>query len=271
MIDLGFGILDLGVSRAAAFAGLLLYLLAGGGVHMAIGQEADDSVELGREALSKRNYPWYDSGKDAPRPLRVGEKSETKADAQKLPTDKGVQRSNSSSGLGFVLFGSALQVVGLVLLTLILAAVAALIVWAFLRNETTQTPGASIVSASRDVDRVEQLPFALKRASGDFLAEARRLAEAGNYSEAIIYLYSHLLVQLDKHHVIRLAKGKTNRQYLRETRSRPVLAGILETAMIAFEDVFFGRHELQRERFEECHGQMAAFQADLAQLERAAA
>jgi hypothetical protein len=262
MIDLGFGILDFGSCRAAQVAGLMLFLLAGGGVNMAIGQESDESVELGREAFSKRNYPWYDASKDAPRPLRVGEKSETKASAQKLPS-KGPRRTNGGSG-GFSLFGSALQVAGLVLLTLILAAVAALIVWAFLRNESTQTPGASIVSASRDVDRVEQLPFALKRASGDFLAEARRLAEAGNHSEAIIYLYSHLLVQLDKHHVIRLAKGKTNRQYLRETRARPVLAGILETTMVAFEDVFFGCHQLEKERFEECHSQIA-------QLERVAA
>ena len=32
----------------------------------------------------------------------------------------------------------------------------------------------------------------------------------------MIYLFSHQLVQLDRHQIIRLAKGKTNRQYLRE-------------------------------------------------------
>jgi hypothetical protein len=78
-------------------------------------------------------------------------------------------------------------------------------------------------------------------------------------------------VQLDRHHVIRLAKGKTNRQYLRETRTRPALAEILETTMVAFEDVFFGKHELSRQRFEECHSQFGTFQSELDRMERQAA
>ena len=231
--------------------------------------DTDESVELGRDALSKRRYPWYEPQKDAVRPLRLGKKTETKTAAQpKTPQQTGPTKTSRA---GFTLFGSALQVVGLVILTLVFGAVAALIAWAFLRNETAQTQGARVVAASREVDRVEQLPFALKRASGDFLSEARRLAEQGNYSEAIVYLYSHLLVELDKQQVIRLAKGKTNRQYLRETRVRPALAEILETTMIAFEDVFFGRYALSGERFEECIGQVERFETDLAKLERAAA
>lgn len=235
----------------------------------ALAQETDEAVELGRDALAKRRYPWYEPQEDAPRPLRVGKKSATRAETPSTNSTKSAP--SGSGGGGFTLFGSALQVLGLVVLTLVLGGVAALIAWAFLRNETSQTQGASVVTASREVDRVEQLPFALKRASGDFLADARRLAQEGNYSEAIIYLYSHLLVELDKHHVIRLAKGKTNRQYLRETRSRPVLAEILETTMIAFEDVFFGHYPLDRQRFEQCIREVGSFQAELSKLERAAA
>ncbi|HZL91746.1 MAG TPA: DUF4129 domain-containing protein [Pirellulaceae bacterium] len=262
-------------SRAAVPRVLLLALCALGlaalvGKAWAQDRETDEGVELGREALSKRRYPWYEPGQDVPRPLRVGNKSDTRAENQSTPT-KNSAPTGSSSGGGVSLFGSALSVLGLVVLTLVLSGVAALIAWAFLRNETSQTQGASIVAASREVDRVEQLPFTLKRASGDFLADARRLAQEGNYSEAVIYLYSHLLVELDKLHVIRLAKGKTNRQYLRETRPRPVLAGILETTMVAFEDVFFGHYPLPRERFEECIGQVGDFQAELSKLERAAA
>jgi uncharacterized protein DUF4129 len=259
---------------SAAAARVLLWLLCAlalgplPGDAAAQSQEPDDAVELGRDALAKRPYPWYDSQEDAPRPLRVGKKSATRTEA---PSTAPQPSTAPSRGTGFTLFGSALHVLGLAVLTLVLGGVAALIAWAFLRNETTQTQGASVVTASREVDRVEQLPFALKRASGDFLADARRLAEEGNYSEAIIYLYSHLLVELDKHHVIRLAKGKTNRQYLRETRSRPVLAGILETTMLAFEDVFFGHYPLEREAFEECLGQVRTFEAELSKLERAAA
>jgi hypothetical protein len=121
------------------------------------------------------------------------------------------------------------------------------------------------------VDRVEALPFHLRKPTGDFLSEARRLYEAGNYSEAVIYLYSHLLVQLDRHHVIRLTKGKTNRQYLREVRSRTLLREILDRTMVAFEDVFFGHHALTRERFEECWRRLDEFHGELERQERAAA
>jgi hypothetical protein len=264
-------VVDCGWLPQCVLAALCFLVLLVGGSGAAHAQE-DDSVELGREAFSRRNYPWYEPREDAVRPLRVGKKTSTQTEAKPGKSRSKDSKTSSSSGAwGLSLFGSALQVVGLLLLTLVLVAVAALIVWAFLRNETTQAQGASVVSASREVDRVEQLPFALKRTGGDFLAEARRLAEAGNYSEAVIYLYSHLLVELDKHHVIRLAKGKTNRQYLRETRPRPALAEILEPTMVAFEDVFFGHHELEQNRFEQCAGQIAQFDVELARLERAAA
>ncbi len=74
----------------------------------------------------------------------------------------------------------------------------------------------------------------------DLLAEARRHYQAGNYGAAIVYLFSFQLVQLDKRQIIRLAKGKTNRQYLREVGPRAALLRLVEQTMVAFEDVFFG-------------------------------
>ena len=49
------------------------------------------------------------------------------------------------------------------------------------------------------------------------LEEARRSYEEGDYNTAIVYLYSYQLVKLDQNQWIRLAKGKTNRQYLART------------------------------------------------------
>ena len=67
-------------------------------------------------------------------------------------------------------------------------------------------------------DRVESLPLAVDARRLDLLAEAQRCRERGDYGRAIIFLFSHQLLQLDKHGRIRLARGKTNRQYLREIR-----------------------------------------------------
>ena len=63
--------------------------------------------------------------------------------------------------------------------------------------------------------------------------------QLGNYGEAIIYLFSYQLVRLDRSQLIRLAKGKTNRQYLGELQSASPLKRMLAQSMSSFEDVFF--------------------------------
>jgi hypothetical protein len=169
-------------------------------------------------------------------------------------------------------FGGVLQWVGLTALVLLLGLIAYLIATSFLKDEVSESDTVrKVVETRRDADRVEALPFHVRAASGDFLAEARRHYDAGRHSEAIVYLFSYQLVQLDKHHIIRLAKGKTNRQYVRETRQRPVLKAVLETTMVAFEDVFFGNKQLSQQEFERCWQRMNEFQAALEREELAAA
>jgi hypothetical protein len=146
------------------------------------------------------------------------------------------------------------------LLALVVVGVFALIARWFFRREAQQQDEQKASQASREVDRLEQLPFAVKRPQSDLLAEARRHYEAGNFAEAIVYLFSYQLVELDKHHVIRLAKGKTNRQYLGESRKQPTIVPVLEDTMIAFEDVFFGHHQIDRARFEACWNRLTEFQ-----------
>jgi len=235
----------------------------------------DQASESAKKSLGGRTrFPFYDRTKDDVRQLNVAPPADNDSANRKskwagkksAPTTARVPRARSGS-----LLGTALQVVGLAALVIFIGVLAWLIAAAFLKNETTETVVSKVVETSRDVDRVEALPFHLRKPTGDFLAEAQRLYEAGNFSEAVIYLYSHLLVQLDRHHVIRLTKGKTNRQYLREARTRPLLREILDRTMIPFEDVFFGHHELSREQFEQCWRRLSEFQAELERMERAAA
>jgi hypothetical protein len=236
-------------------------------------EQADEAV---RDSLSGRTrYPFYDRQNDDTRRLNV--ESPRDADSanrqSKWAGKKAAVRKTAPAGARGISgpLGSILQVLGLTALVVFIGILAWLIARAFLKQETTETVVSKVVETSRDVDRVEALPFAVRRPTGDFESEARRLYEAGQYSEAIIYLYSHLLVQLDRHHVIRLAKGKTNRQYLRETRGRPLLHEILDRTMIAFEDVFFGHHTLSREAFEACWNRLDEFHSELDRVERAAA
>jgi hypothetical protein len=255
---------------------VILALLAASQTTSAFAQELtdDNAAAVGADALAESgNYPWYDESRDEARRIEVaatGDADSANRDSQwtKQPqaaTGRGVR-------LGLPGLSWAFHYLFIFVFIVLLGVIVFLVARAFLKDETREDTGLRrTVEASHDVDRVQQLPFQLRKPTGDFLSEARRLFEAGNYSEAVIYLFSYQLVQLDRHHVIRLAKGKTNRQYLRETRQRPILRAVLEPTMIAFEDAFFGRKQLTRERFETLWGRLDEFHAELSRMERAAA
>jgi len=152
------------------------------------------------------------------------------------------------------------------LLIMLIATIAYLLVKAFMNLDegfASSSATGEDLGLSGDVDRVDALPFQLKRPQGDLLAEAERLYKEGRYAEAMIYLYSYQLVQLDKSHVIRLTRGKTNRQYLREIRRRSNLFELMQHSVVIFEDVFFGNHPLGQSSFESCWTQLDEFHQQL--------
>jgi hypothetical protein len=202
--------------------------------------DAEQAVSQGAEALdSWWDYPWYDDQTDGLRRIKVKEEARPPVSRS---TNVSRARSWDLEWLGWLLLG--LVVLGILFMLL-------RTYW----NRSRDRSGldkAGLVGAAASVDRLEELPFPVEQTDGDLLSAARRAAEQGNYDQAIVWLYSHQLLELDRREDIRLTKGKTNRQYLRELRQRPQLARLLGTSMVAFEDVFFGGHSLGRERFEEC-------------------
>jgi len=101
-----------------------------------------------------------------------------------------------------------------------------------------------------DPTRVEDLPFQVPVVSNDPLSQAEALMRAGRYNEAVVYLYGYMLLVLDQARKLHLQKGKTNRMYLRELRNEHRLQAIVSKTMLAFEDVFFGRYDVDRARFD---------------------
>jgi len=226
---------------------------------------ADDrAVREGRQSLqSEVEYPWYDAENDSLRRIEVPEPEEEEEEEPEDPDPSAA----SSGGGGSSALGGIFQALFWGIIILLFAAVIGALIWAFLRADRTQTDddGTEVVQSSHEVDRIENLPFKIRTPQSDLLAEAERHYNEGNYREAVIYLYSYKLVELDKNHRIRLAKGKTNRQYLRELHQDRSIAGILERTMIAFEDAFFGHHELSRRRFEDCWNSLGQFRSLMGQ------
>ncbi len=229
------------------------------GQHCSITVVGQDDVEIARELLTKRNYPWYDASTDSLRrfefPARPSAKSSDRADVpqQISKPNRPNRTAGSSGGIGLSFFAWSA-------LAFLIAGLAGLLVWAFFRLESRkqQTDGSS--SQRSMAESIQNLPFLVEDSGGDF----RQLAEAayrrGDFRRAIIFLYSHVLISLDQRGLIRLRKGKTNRQYLRELSPYRPLANFFQQVMVPFEAVFFGEHELSPPDFEHCWNNLEQFQ-----------
>jgi hypothetical protein len=214
--------------------------------------KSDDSVEAGRDALSQwGRYPWYDSGSDGLRPVDIVEPWNWDWLTNWLNFNWGPM---NFSGNWLQWFFWAIIVLGLGVLVWLL-------IRAFLkRDKTVETiVGAQAESVEEQRRRIEALPELVRRRTR-LLEAAQRHYQEGNFDEAIIYLFSHQLVYLDKNYLIRLTRGKTNRQYLRELGPRDTIKRILADTVVAFEDVFFGGRSLERERFERCWNRLGEFE-----------
>lgn len=214
--------------------------------------DPEPSVETGRKALGQwTRYPWYDSATDAAKPIDVMH-----------PWDWSFLDLFSgffSSG------GQWIQVLGLGLLGVLLALLIYLMIRTVLGRQPAEDAGSreldELAEKLDDSRRFDALPSTAGRRKSNLLEEARRHYRDGDYQEAIIYLFSYQLVQLDKHQLIRLARGKTNRQYVRELGPRVELGYLLTMTMQAFEDVFFGNHSIDRVRFESCWLRLEEFES----------
>ncbi|HUS40612.1 MAG TPA: DUF4129 domain-containing protein [Pirellulales bacterium] len=229
----------------AAVLALLVAVASAG-----VGAADEEAVETGREALRSEGFPWYDSSIDDVRRI--------------TPTaPRTTQGNTGNSGWDFFVDGDWLTPLAWIGITTLLGILGFFLIRAYLireRSRAIDEGSRSQESVADVVDRVEQLPVQVRRPASDFLTAARDLYQQGNYSEAIIYLYSHLLLQLDKRDLIRLTKGKTNRQYMREVRRWSDLRGLVETAMVLFEDAFFGKRKLERDRFEAVWNRLKEFE-----------
>ena len=220
---------------------------------------AADSVEAGREALDRwwwwSRYPWYDAQSDGVRRVELPKPWDWSWLWDWLP--------NWSFNLGWLWPTTLIQWIAWIAIILLLGAAVYLMVRAFLGSgeDAGELEGVQSKPDDNDIERVAALPFPVSPGRLDLLGEARRHYREGNYRQAIIYLFSFQLVQLDKNHIIRLTKGKTNRQYLREVGPRRTLRGLVEQTMVAFEDVFFGNHALERSRFESCWSRLDEFES----------
>ncbi|MDX1962983.1 MAG: DUF4129 domain-containing protein [Pirellulales bacterium] len=202
-----------------------------------------EATAAGKQAFAgTSNFPWYDRARDETRAIRIPPPRTNWSSQSQQPINPGTPPTTSALDI--------IQLFFWLVVVLLLAGILWIVIRMFWRGDNdgftrVRAPGGVIRAA-----RLEELPVELNPAVRDLLSEAARLTEAGDTRLAIIYLYSHLLVTLDQYQLIYLSKGKTNRQYYREIRqspaaqARPELSDYFHRVMLAFEESFFGGHEL---------------------------
>ena len=229
--------------------------LPGGGLS---GSElSEDVIRQGHESLKKLkklgDMPWYDAESDSIRRI----------DPDRLP-----RRSSWSNDFYKSLLGGLIRVVAwTVIAATFIGIVILLLRYMFEKNSLRSASKKQSQDKQADKGLVERLPVKLHLPATDFLAEARRLYEEGEYSKAIVYVFCYQLVELERCHLVQLTRGKTNRQYLREIQSRESLCGIVERTMVAFEDVVFGKYTIDRRRFESCWNGLPEFRNLIQRME----
>lgn len=230
--------------------------------------DPETAVEAGRAGLDGIwDAPWYDSQTDDFRPVDLPRPRPPSAFWQWF--------WGLFSGFSYDWSG-VLQILAWLLLAL-------LVVWgviALVRAvQAAELERASAVAEEEleraEIERIEALPVAVDDPVGDFAAEARRRYEAGDTAGAIVYLFSHQLIELDRRGLLRLVKGTTNRQYLRELKRaaphEPRAAQIVARTMLLFEASFFGAHAPTAEQFEACWRETVELVRLIAPPEEAAA
>ncbi|MDG1874640.1 MAG: hypothetical protein P8J27_12065 [Mariniblastus sp.] len=235
---------------------------------------AQSSVDDARQSLSKKSLPWYDSDADSIRPMEMGQRPDARsANRDAIPVrsaaspanQKGSRWNSSGQDYGSLMlsFLNALTWIAIVAVVLIFVAV---LIWAILRmGSATQSEDDSAALKRSMEESIKQLPFELGSSTGDFRGLAETAYSQGDFAKAITYLFSHVLISLDQKGLIRLKKGKTNRQYLRELHGYRSLADYYRDVMVPFESVFFGDHDLKQSEFETCWSQLDSFQMGVQQ------
>lgn len=210
---------------------------------------------------------WYDAEKGVI-PVEVDPKVDDSLNRESrwLPKPKKVakpkpQTTTPNAGNGMLNSGLTFaNIVGWLLLILTVASILALIVYLMSKaeidlagNPSSRSSGANDGAPDEQmIQRMKHLPAELRRTDVNLRSEAERLMNEGLYDQAIILLFGHQLLTLDRAGLLRLNRGKTNRKYLRETRFvDPSIADRLSQTVSAFERSYFGRHSIGQAEFAE--------------------
>ena len=256
---------------------LVAFVVFGNVRPLAADETVAKNVAMENDLVRKSTHPvWFDAKTGNITPV-AARKNEIDVSDRHSSVATPEPRTNSAwwdslwGSLSIVfswLFEGWLTILGVVLVLLTL--VAGFLVWrhgskggGFFRSREAK----DLLAHELEKAKIQDLPFEIEQTAIGLLGQAAKLRAAGDYSKAIVYLFSHVLVEMDGARFIRLTRGKTNRTYLRELRGREMLKSFTNQLVQAFEFAFFGKHQLSQESFEAIWQQLPVFEENLKHFE----
>ena len=225
--------------------GTICFLVFLVGMHLpcdVIAQNDDQSVTNAKRGLDQstagsRQFPWYSSETDDAAFVPFPKEREYKERPER----------EASSSWNFFARMSYWTLFGIGILVLLFILLLALFV--IYRNKDLFRKLWKKEEYAERKRRIETLPEEARDMFDDLIGAARRAMESGDYRAALIYYFSHQLVWLDMHALIRMHKGKTNHEYARELKQATEVLRYYEEAMVLFESVYYGDHSISRLQF----------------------
>jgi hypothetical protein len=205
-----------------------------------------------RSALEKGGYPWYDAKADAAKPIWPPREWDLDWLDRWFRGKSGDWLNLAGNWVAFVLV-----MIGLVILLLVL-----LQLWRLYRPAADDLLGS--VRGPGTASRIEGLPEGLRPETLDPWAEAVRCRERGDYARAVICLFAHQLLTLDRLRHLRLVPGRTGRQLVRAIPDAQ-FRGWVEPTLRLFEAVYYGHRSPTAESFEPVWIAAEAFQRRIAE------
>jgi hypothetical protein len=112
--------------------------------------------------------------------------------------------------------------------------------------------------------RIEGLPAGLKPQTDDPWTEAQQCRARGDYARAVVCLFIHQLLTLDRLRQLRLVPGKTARQLVAAVDDRELRGWVGATARL-FEAVYYGQRVPSAAAFEPVWSAAEAFERRIAE------
>ncbi|NBW85884.1 MAG: hypothetical protein EBR23_03395 [Planctomycetia bacterium] len=164
------------IGRAAAGAALAAGLLVQSAAPLAAALPAEaagvKAADPARDAVAKQRFPWYDAATDAYRPMIHV-----------------VPKAAPVSDIGFEGLGIVAKGVMIAVLVVLVVGAVWLVVRHGLDRRGANRPKRSSPAAVLGAEVLEALPEAARRHDGDLLAEAERLAAAGDHAAAMVLFH----------------------------------------------------------------------------------